>query len=203
MLALPLLASAADEKDQKPDNEQVIVPEVDRRDVKLPKFPSNDFELGLFVGTYATQNFGTSTVSGLRLGYHITEDFFVEGAYGRTKVTDEAFSQTLPAPLLASHEERLTYYNISGGVNVLPGEVFLGRKHAKASALYLIAGVGSTKFNRQRVQTMNFGFGMRVFFADWAAIQLDMRDHIFELDLLGKRDRTQNLEMTLGASFYF
>lgn len=203
-LALPPAVRAADApQDEKPANEQVIVPQVDRRNFKPPKFPSNDFEMGLFVGTYATQNFGTSTVSGLRLGYHITEDFFVEGAYGRTKVTDEAFSATLPAPILASHEEKLVYYNISAGVNVLPGEVFLGRNRAKASALYLIGGVGSTRFNRQRKQTINFGAGVRVFLADWAALQLDMRDHIFELDLLGKRDRTQNLEMTLGATFFF
>ncbi|MBX3619027.1 MAG: outer membrane beta-barrel domain-containing protein [Rhizobacter sp.] len=204
LLGMPSLAAAADTpQDEKPANEQVIVPQVDRRDVKPPKFPSNDIEMGLFVGTYATQNFGTSTVSGLRLGYHITEDFFVEGAYGRTKVTDEAYSATLPAPILASHEEKLVYYNISAGVNVLPGEVFLGRNYAKASALYLIGGVGSTKFNKQRKQTFNVGFGMRVFLKDWAALQLDMRDHIFELDLLGKRDRTQNLEMTMGATFFF
>lgn len=203
-MALPVVAAAADEaQDQKPANEQVIVPQVDRRDVKPPKFPSNDFEMGLFVGTYATQNFGTSMVSGVRLGYHITEDFFVEGAYGRTKVTDEAYSATLPAPILASHEEKLIYYNISAGVNILPGEVFLGRNYAKASALYLIGGVGSTKFNNQRKQTFNIGFGTRVFLKDWAALQLDMRDHIFELDLLGKRDRTQNIEMTLGATFFF
>ena len=57
------------------------MPEVDRRDITVPKFPSNDFEIGLFAGTYATQNFGTSAVGGLRLGYHITEDFFVEGVF--------------------------------------------------------------------------------------------------------------------------
>ena len=34
--------------------EQVIVPQVDRRDVKLPRFPCNDFSVGLFAGSYAT-----------------------------------------------------------------------------------------------------------------------------------------------------
>ena len=61
----------------KPANEQVIVPEVARRNVKLPRYPSNDFEIGVFAGTYATENFGTSEVDGLRLGYHVTEDIFV------------------------------------------------------------------------------------------------------------------------------
>ena len=30
-----------------------------------------------------------------------------------------------------------------------------------------------------------------------------MRDHIFSLDLLGKRQNTQNVELTGGLSFYF
>ena len=30
-----------------------------------------------------------------------------------------------------------------------------------------------------------------------------MRDHIFSLDLLGKRQSTQNLELTAGFAFYF
>ena len=78
---------------QKPANEQVVVPQVDRRDIQVPKFPSNDFEIGLFGGTYATQNFGTSAVGGVKLGYHITEDFFVEDVYAQTKVSDESFRQ--------------------------------------------------------------------------------------------------------------
>jgi outer membrane beta-barrel protein len=209
LLATALAARAADEpaaaapKDPKPANEQVIVPEVDRRDVKVPKIPSNDFEMGLFVGTYATQNFGSNLVSGVRLGYHITEDFFVEGAYGQTKVSDETFRQILPGGIFAAREEKLTYYNLSIGYNVLPGEIFIGRNTAKASALYIIGGAGNTDFNEQRKQTFNVGFGARVFFTNWFAFQLDVRDHFFQLDLLGKSQSTQNLEMTMGATFFF
>lgn len=197
-------ARAADEKDgAKPANEQVIVPQVDRRDVKVPKIPSKDFELGLFTGTYATENFGSSLVTGLRLGYHITEDFFVESAYAQTTVSDENFRQILPGGIFPTGEEKLSYYNISVGYNVLPGEVFLWRGWARASALYLIGGIGNTSFFDQRKQTFNVGVGVRVFLADWAALQFDMRDHIFTYDLLGRRQSTQNLEMTLGATFFF
>jgi outer membrane beta-barrel protein len=198
-------AHAADEKDKdnKPANEQVIVPQVDRRDVRVPKFPSNDFEIGLFAGTYATENFGSNPVYGVRLGYHITEDFFVEGAYGLTKASDENLRAILPARIIAPGEEKLSYYNVSVGWNVLPGEIFIGRNRAKASALYLIAGVGNTTFVKQRQQTYNFGFGSRVFFADWCALQVDVRDHIFSHDLLGSRKSTQNLELSLGLTFFF
>lgn len=198
-------ARAADEKDKdnKPANEQVIVPQVDRRDIRVPKFPSNDFELGLFAGTYATENFGSAPVYGARLGYHITEDFFVEGVYGLTKASDENLRAILPARIIAPGEEKIAYYNLSIGWNVLPGEIFIGRNRAKASTLYLIAGVGNTTFVKQRRQTYNFGVGSRVFFADWCALQIDMRDHIFTHDLLGARRSTQNLEFTLGLTFFF
>ena len=202
---LPTLALAADPPpvDEKPANQQVIVPEIDRRDIRKPRFPSNDFEVGVFAGTYATQNFGTSAVGGLRVGYHITEDIFVEGVYAQTKVSDEAFRQVLPGGVFAQTKEKLSYYNVSAGYNLLPGEIFFGGTRAKASAIYLIGGVGSTKFNTQRRQTINFGLGARLFLTDKAALQIDMRDHVFSLDILGKRQSTQNLEMTGGFTYFF
>lgn len=184
-------------------NEQVIVPEVDRREVKLPRFPSNDFEIGLFSGTYSTENFGASLVAGVRLGYHITEDIFVEAAYGQTRVSDSSFRQILPGGIFAQRKETLRYFNFSAGYNILPGEVFVGRHSAWASALYVIGGVGSTRFNDQRRQTLNFGLGNRVFLTNRIALQVDARDHVFSLDLLGQRRTTHNLELTGGVTFFF
>jgi len=202
---LPVLATAADEQPAKtqPANEQVIVPQVDRREVKLPRFPSKDFEFGLFAGTYASQNFGSSLVGGLRAGYHVTEDIFVEAVYAQTKVTDEMFRQILPGGIFAQETQTLTYYNLSAGYNVLPGEVFIGRNTAKASALYIIGGIGTTKVAEQSRQTVNFGLGTRVLFWERVALQVDMREHIFSLDLLGKRQDTKNLELTAGFTLFF
>ena len=185
-------------------SEPVVVPEVDRRSIRLPRFPSNDFELGIYGGTYATQNFGTSAVYGARLGYHITEDFFVEAAYGRTTITDKAFRLVFPgAGVFPTEKQKLTYYDLSVAYNVLPGEVFLGGTKAKPAALYLIAGLGSTKVATQRRPTLNFGLGYRVFLNDHFALQVDLRDHIFSLDLLGVRESTQNIELTGGLAVFF
>jgi len=185
------------------NNDQVVIPQVDRRDIEKPKFPSNDFEMGLFTGTYSTQNFGSSWVYGARIGYHITEDFFVQGVYGQTKVSDELFRQILPGGIFVQESEKLSYYNLSIGYNLFPGEIFVGGSRARPSQFYIVAGVGSTKFADQRKPTFNAGFGYRVYLADWVALQLDLRDHIFSLDLLGKRESTQNVELTGGLTFYF
>ena len=207
--ALPAMALAASacgalaQSTPPANNDQVVIPQVDRRDIEKPKFPSNDFEIGLFTGSYATQNFGSSWVYGARIGYHITEDFFVEGVYGQTNVSDELFRQILPGGVFPKETEKLSYYNLSIGYNLLPGEIFLGARRARPSQFYLVAGVGSTKFADQRRPTFNVGFGYRVYLADWAALQLDLRDHVFSLDLLGKRQNTQNVELTAGLSFFF
>lgn len=183
--------------------EQVIEPSVPRRDITVPKIPSNDILIGGYLGTYSSEDFGASFVYGARLGYHITEDFFVEGVYGTTKVSDENYRQILPGGIFPDREETLDYYNLSIGYNVLPGEAFVGRSYAFAQALYLIAGVGSTRFIEQSSQTISFGVGYRVMFKDWASIQLDFRDHMYSIDLLGQDKSTHNLEFTVGATFFF
>lgn len=181
----------------------VIEPTVTRRDVKLPRLPNRDFDIGLFAGTYATQNFGSAAVTGLRLGYHLSEDFFVQGAYGRSRVSDDAFRQILPGGVFPDGKETLAYAQLALGWNLLPGEVFVGRGIAKAGAFYLLGGVGSTHFVQQRRQTLVFGAGGRLLLGERAALQIDLRDHVFSLDLLGKRQRTQNLEATLGLAWHF
>jgi len=196
-------SGAASDQQPKTPNEQVIEPELDRRNVKVTHIPSNDFEVGLFAGTYAVQNFGSSLVEGVRLGYHITEDVFVEATYGQTKVSDSTFREILPGGIFPNPTETLRYYNLNAGYNVLPGEFFITKHTAKVAALYLIGGVGSTQFDKQRHLTIDAGFGTRVWLFDWAALQVDLRDHVFSLDLLGERKNTQNLELTGGLTFFF
>lgn len=203
LLLTPLLAAAQASETQRPANEQVIVPEVERREVRLPRIPSKDLIAGLFAGIYSTDSFGASPVVGLRLGYHLTEDFFFEAAYGRARVSDESFRQILPGGVFSSEKSTLSYYNVSLGYNLLPGEVFLGARRAKATVTYLIAGIGSTELDDQRNQTINIGLGTRFLLGQRSALQLDLRDHIFSFDLLGERRSTHNLELTLGLSLFF
>lgn len=206
MAALPARAQSAAAPAgaaSQPAAEQVIVPQVTRREVKRPQYPSSDFAVGLYGGVYATENFGSSGVTGLRVSYHVTEDIFFDGTYGQTKVSDEAFRQILPGGIFVNRTERLRYYGVSVGYNLLPGEVFFGRSTAKATQGYIVAGIGSTDFAGQKRQTVNYGFGLRLILADWFALQADVRDHVFSLDLLGRRKTTHNPEVTAGLTFYF
>jgi len=139
----------------------------------------------------------------VRLGYHITEDFFAEAVYGNTRATDEVFRQILPGGVFRNQKERVMYYELSGGINVLPGEVYFWSTTARPSALYLIAGLGSTKFLRPASFHRERGFGVRVWSGQLGGAAVDMRDHIFSLDVLGQQRATQNLEFSGGVTFFF
>jgi outer membrane beta-barrel protein len=124
-------------------------------------------------------------------------------AFGGTRVSDASFRQILPGGIFPNGKETLSYYNLSAGYNLLPGEVFFGANRAKATSFFLLGGIGSTNFNDQSRQTINLGFGMRLLLGDRSALRLDVRDHVYSLDLLGKRESTQNLEVSAGFSLYF
>ncbi|HET7764804.1 MAG TPA: outer membrane beta-barrel domain-containing protein [Burkholderiales bacterium] len=183
--------------------EPVIPAQVDRRDVRVPKIKANDFEIGAYVGILSVQGFGSKPSAGLRLGYHVTEDFFLEGTYGRSKVSDESYRR-LGIPLFTSGEVApLTYYNLSVGWNLFPGEVFTGKDWAMTSAVYLVGGLGDFRFAGQSNITYDVGIGIRVLPKDWISLRFEMRDHIFSSDLLGKNELTHNFEMTFGIGAYF
>ena len=51
--------------------------------------------------------------------------------------------------------------------------------------------------------TVNFGLGMRLMPLDWLAVHADIRDHVFDIDLLGQEKTSHNLEAHLGVTFFF
>ncbi|HTQ76208.1 MAG TPA: outer membrane beta-barrel domain-containing protein [Burkholderiales bacterium] len=193
-------AAAAQSNESIP--EPVIPAQVDRRDVRVPKISANDLEISGYAGILSVQGFGSKPSAGLRLGYHVTEDFFLEGTYGRSKVSDESYRR-LGIPIFSSEEVPLTYYNLSVGWNVFPGEIFTGKDWAMTSAVYLIGGVGNVKFNTEKHIAYDVGIGIRVLPKDWLSLRFEMRDHMFSSDILGKNELTHNFEMTLGIGAYF
>jgi len=196
-----------DEEAPPPTSEppgQVIDPEVERRQIKEPAIDREDFELGAFAGIMSIEDFGTNLVYGARLAYHLTEGFFVEGTVGRSEGGLTSFEILSGGATLISDEERiLTYYNLNLGYNILPGEVFFGEGRAYNTQLYLIAGLGSTRFAGDDRFTVNFGAGYRFLLNDSMAIHADFRDHLFDIDLFGEEKTAHNLEAHLGFTMFF
>ena len=188
---------------QAQEPEQVVRPELERREVQEADIDTEDFEIGAFAGAMSVEDFGANFVYGARLGYHVTEYVFVEASYGRTD-TDETSAERFGGfQILDDSDRTLDYYNLSFGFNLLPGESFVGSRWAFTSDFYLIGGVGSTSFAGDDLFTWNIGVGYRVLANDWLALRIDARDHVFDLDLLGESQTTHNLEFTGGLSIFF
>ena len=206
-LALGLVAGARVARAEEPSAvapDQVINPEVERRQVSEPHIAGEDFEGGVFAGLLSVEDFGANAVLGARLAYHISEYLFTEAAVGRSTTSKTSYERLSgAAELLTPSERELTYYNLSLGYNLLPGEAFLSGGHAFNTALYVIGGVGSTHFAGDDRFTFNVGMGYRFLAADWLALHADVRDHIFDMDLLGETRTTHNIEITGGITAFF
>lgn len=186
------------------DNGQVIQPELNRERGDVPNIDSQDVEIGLYYGIISIQDFKTSDVIGVTAAWHITEDFFFEASYAQAEGDKTSFEELSGgAPLISDDDREYTYYDISLGWNVLPGEIFIGAKHAYKSDLYLIAGVGNTTFAGDDAFTINAGIGYRLLLNDWLAIRLDARDYMFDRTLFGKEENTHNLELRTGFTVFF
>ena len=201
--SLPFFGKASDtEVAEAP--EQVIEPEVERREIKKPKIDTEDFEVGVFGGLMSVEDFGANTVVGATLAYHFSESLFVEAAYGQTDTEETSFERLSgAAELLTDDERQFRYYNASVGWNIFPGETFVTRNRSFNQSFYLIGGLGSTEFGGDDLFTINVGAGYRLLINDVFAMRIDFRDHVFDSDLLGEAKTAHNLAAHLGFTFFF
>lgn len=197
-------STAAATTGDAPADRPIIDPQVERRTIKRPKIETEDFEVGLYGGILSIEDFESHVVYGARLAYHLTEDFFLEGTVGQSQAGRTSY-ETLSgsAQILTDDERDYTYYALSAGWNALPGEVFVGKNRAYNTAFYLVTGIGSTRFGGDDRFTVNGGFGYRILPVDWVAVHFDVRDYVYDIDLLGKKKIVNNLEAHLGLSVFF
>jgi outer membrane beta-barrel protein len=182
---------------------RVIQPEVERREVKVPKIRSQDIEVGGYFGTLNIEDFGAHPVYGVQAAYHVSEDFFFQAEAGRSKAGLTSFEILSNIQLLTDSERWFKYYDLSVGYNFLPGEVFIGRNYALISSFYLLAGVGSTQFGGDQKFSVNFGAGYKILPTDWMAVHVAVEDRVYNSDVIGVEKLASNLEAHIGLTFFF
>jgi len=183
--------------------EPVIDPKIERRKVKTPKIAGSNFEFGAYGGILSIEDFGSNGVYGARLAYHVTESFFLEGSYGKSRGGKTSAENLGGFQILSNNNRDYQYYALSAGWNALPGEIFVGENRAYNTALYLVMGAGDTKFGGDNRFTVNGGFGYRILLTNWLATHLHVRDYLYDSDLTGPKKVVNNLEASLGLSFFF
>ena len=192
---------AAQSEEEESGN--LIEPQIERVDFDESLIDSYDFELALYAGYLAIENFDTNLVTGLKIGYHVSEDFFVQASYATSEVGETSFEKlTGGAPLLSDAEREIEYYLISLGFNLFPGETFFTDSTTFNTVLYVSGGIGSTDFAGSDRHTIAYAVGHRTLFADGFSLDIEMRDLIFDMDVFGSDDTTHNLEFTLSLNFF-
>ncbi len=183
--------------------EPVIDPKVERRVIKTPAIKSNNFELGVYGGILSIEDFGSKPVVGARLAYHVTPRFFLEGSYGTSKAGESSAETLGQFQLLTDSQRTYSHYSVSVGWNALPGQVFISENRAYNTNFYLVLGAGRTHFADDKRFTLNGGFGYQVLLNNWLSTHFDVRDYVHDTDILGSKKVVNNIEATLGLSFYF
>jgi hypothetical protein len=155
----------------------VIDPRIERREVSPPKIDSEDFEVTGYYGMLSVEDFGTKSVIGARLAYHITEGLFAEATLAQTGDVDQTSAEILGNyDLSFGSDRKYKYYDLSLGYNT---------------------------FHNEDMFTLSFGSGYRILLTDAIGLHFDVRDHLFDDDISGEDKTTHNIEFTLGLSWFF
>ena len=204
LLGLGFLTStqlAAQSEEEESSN--LIEPQIERVEFDESLIDSFDFELALYAGYLAVDNFDTNLVTGLKIGYHVSEDFFVQASFASSEVGETSFEKlTGGVPLLSDDEREIEYYLISLGFNLFPGETFFTDSTTFNTVLYISGGIGSTEFAGSDRHTIAYAVGHRTLFADGFSLDIEMRDLIFDMDIFGSEETTHNLEFTLSLNLF-
>ena len=203
-LSLPSFSLSNDQQ----DNGNVIINPIEvvesdpeLREVYEAQIDTEFFELGAFTGLIAIENFGTSSISGIKASFHATEDFFLQANLGTTEAGKNAQEKREQISMLS--DRKFEYYNLLVGYNLFPGEAFMSQSLAFNTAFYVVAGAGNTKFNGDSNFTISLGSGYRIILKDWLTWNIDFRDHMFENEFNGLNERSHNLEFTTGLTAFF
>ena len=203
MMPATELAAQSDEIDED-ENTNLIEPQIERVEFDESQIDSYDFELAIYGGVLAMEHFDTNPVVGLKIGYHVSEDFFVQGSYGKSDVGETSFERLSGgAPLLSDSERDVEYYIFSIGFNLLPGEAFLTDSTTLNTVLYVSGGMGVTEFAGDDRSTIALAVGYRTILIDGFSVDVEMRDLIFDLDIFGEDETTHNIELTLSLNIFF
>jgi outer membrane beta-barrel protein len=185
------------------DRVELVKSEVKRQNVKFDRIDSEMFEITVAPGVMAIEDFDTSGVIGMRFAFHLNEFIFFEGSYSISEGDKTSYEELRPDVTLISDDDRkYKTWDGSLGINWFPGETWLFGK-AYSSDVYTVAGFGKTDFGGRSWSTINIGLGYRLYLNDWLTLRLDVRDHIFNRNIYGEDDRTNNFETTLGFGFFF
>ena len=196
------MAQAATAQESAEGPEQ-IDPNITRRSIDEFDIDSENIEIGVFAGVISIEDFSSNITVGARVSYHINENLFIEASYAQATAGETSFEVLSGGlPFLTDDQRAYTYYDLSAAYN-FNGEMFFTDNLVFNTDLFLIVGAGSTKFGGDERFTVNAGAGYRLLVTDYLSVRIDVRDYVFNSDIIGPEKSVHNLTFTLSTSFFF
>lgn len=187
---------------------KIIEPEKEAPSVRYAAIDDEKFELGIFVGNLALEDFSSSFVSGFAFSYHISPQWLGQLAYGTSKAGKAVYEEQGEGNILED-DRKYSYYALSAGYRILPGRSFFGENAKFNSDLYLLGGINSTTFDDHRSTGYHFGTSYRIVFTDALVANLDFRTYSYKRKndssgvLLVDGKQTLNNELSVGLNWLF
>lgn len=203
-LMLVLALASLSHNQASANDDSVVNPQIDRREVLDDMLDSENFEIGLQGGVISIEDFESSPWISAHVGYHITESFYVKARYAMAEGGLTSFEKIAnSAPLLTDKEREMRYYGLNLGYNLFPGEIFFTKDTIFNSVFSVELGGGSTDFAGDEQFTLNLTANYRIFLTDYLAWDIAMSDYLFDTTITGESKTTQNFVFATGIAFYF
>jgi outer membrane beta-barrel protein len=190
---------------------KIIEPKKDVVKAKSAAIDDERFELGIFTGLIAVEEFSESSILGASFSYHLTPKVLLQLNHATADVGRATFEDnTGGSGFLTDSEREFTYTNLLAGYRVLRGRSFWGKNSKYNSDIYLMAGLGSVDFAQGSSNTsFVIGSSYRVVLTDALTMNFDIRGHSVEREFNildgeeGNKERTFNTEFVIGLNLLF
>ena len=162
------------------------------------------FEVGVYTGLINLQDFSSEFAYGANVSFKATEDFFLQFNYLRADVALSSFEkQSAVGQYFDGDDRTYSHYDLLLGFNILQGEFFFREGKANLSTLYLVGGVGDTKFGEEASFTYTLGAGYEVSFSRRFVMRFDYRNFIYNSNLIDQDNTTRNGLLSVGLGYLF
>jgi outer membrane beta-barrel protein len=161
-------------------------------------------ELSAIGGLYAADLLSSSYLVGGAYTFHFTEDLALEASFGYTRA-DSALVR------IVQNDTSFTALRINTPVYIYEGHLLWSIAYGKLRwfeggisrfDLHLAFGGGVTDNQTAQGLTGSFGLGLKLFFGEWFAVRMDVRDQLLQQEILGRSQLVNNLAATLGLSIF-
>lgn len=180
-----------------------IDPNIERRNINEFDIDSENIEFGIVSGIINIEDFGSSSLLGARLGYHVNENLFIEAVVAESTAGETSFEVLSGgAPFLNDEDRAFRFYDLSVSYN-FNGELFLTDSLVYNTDFYLTLGAGNTDFAGAERFTVSIGSGYRLLVTDYLSVRFDVRDQMFNSDIIGAEKTVHNLSLSISLTAFF